>query len=91
MVWLDEGTGAFGDIDIYGARMRPDGALLDGPPNSGGIPISISTPTPPGSTPPLKDHPRAAFDGFPDDVPVANRRYLEDALKSIAYSPGNTH
>jgi glutamate formiminotransferase len=24
--------------------------------------------------------PRAAFDGFPDDLPVANRRYLEDAL-----------
>jgi glutamate formiminotransferase/glutamate formiminotransferase/formiminotetrahydrofolate cyclodeaminase len=26
--------------------------------------------------------PRAAFDGFPDDVPVANRRALEDALSS---------
>ncbi|MGC9221275.1 MAG: glutamate formimidoyltransferase [Solirubrobacteraceae bacterium] len=26
--------------------------------------------------------PRAAFDGFPDDLPVANRRYLEDALES---------
>ncbi len=25
--------------------------------------------------------PRAAFDGFPDDLPVANRRYLEDALE----------
>ena len=24
--------------------------------------------------------PRAAFDGFPDDLPVTNRRYLEDAL-----------
>jgi glutamate formiminotransferase len=24
--------------------------------------------------------PRAAFDGFPTDLPVANRRYLEDAL-----------
>jgi glutamate formiminotransferase len=28
--------------------------------------------------------PRAAFDGFPDDLPVANRRYLEDALRSVA-------
>jgi glutamate formiminotransferase/glutamate formiminotransferase/formiminotetrahydrofolate cyclodeaminase len=28
--------------------------------------------------------PRAAFDGFPDDLPVANRRYLEDALLSAA-------
>ncbi len=26
--------------------------------------------------------PRAAFDGFPEDLPVANRRYLEDALES---------
>ena len=26
--------------------------------------------------------PRAAFDGFPDDVPVANRRALEDGLSS---------
>ncbi len=34
--------------------------------------------------------PRAAFEGFPDYVPVANRRYLEDALESIADSPGNT-
>jgi glutamate formiminotransferase / 5-formyltetrahydrofolate cyclo-ligase len=25
--------------------------------------------------------PRAAFDGFPDDLPVMNRRYLEDALQ----------
>jgi glutamate formiminotransferase / 5-formyltetrahydrofolate cyclo-ligase len=25
--------------------------------------------------------PRAAFDDFPDDLPVANRRYLEDALQ----------
>jgi glutamate formiminotransferase len=28
--------------------------------------------------------PRAAFDGFPDDLPVANRRYLEDALRDAA-------
>ncbi len=26
--------------------------------------------------------PRAAFDGFPEAIPVANRRYLEDALES---------
>ncbi len=26
--------------------------------------------------------PRAAFDGFPEDLPVINRRYLEDALES---------
>ncbi len=63
VVWLDVGTGTFGNINIYGARMRPDGVLLDGPPNSGAIPISISTATPPGSTPPFKDHPWAAFDG----------------------------
>ena len=25
--------------------------------------------------------PRAAFDGFPDDLPVANRRVVEDALE----------
>jgi len=28
--------------------------------------------------------PRAAFDGFPDDLPVANRRYLEDALHGVS-------
>ncbi len=28
--------------------------------------------------------PRVAFDGFPDELPVANRRYLEDALRSTA-------
>lgn len=33
--------------------------------------------------------PRAAFDGFPDDVPVRNRRYLEDALQSaVENGPG---
>jgi glutamate formiminotransferase/glutamate formiminotransferase/formiminotetrahydrofolate cyclodeaminase len=26
--------------------------------------------------------PRSAFDGFPDDLPVRNRRYLEEALQS---------
>jgi glutamate formiminotransferase / 5-formyltetrahydrofolate cyclo-ligase len=26
--------------------------------------------------------PKAAFDGFPDDLPVANRHYLEDALQA---------
>jgi glutamate formiminotransferase len=34
--------------------------------------------------------PRAAFDGFPDDLPVANRRYLEDALQSAADGARNT-
>lgn len=28
--------------------------------------------------------PRAAFDGFPEDLPVANRRYLEDVLAAMA-------
>ncbi len=43
--------------------------------------------------------PRAAFDGFPDDLPVSNRRYLEDVLadalntgsdrgSNIALNPG---
>jgi glutamate formiminotransferase / 5-formyltetrahydrofolate cyclo-ligase len=27
--------------------------------------------------------PRAAFDGFPTDLPVANRRYLEDAMRAV--------
>ena len=33
--------------------------------------------------------PRAAFDGFPDELPVANRRYLEDALTSAAENPSD--
>jgi glutamate formiminotransferase/glutamate formiminotransferase/formiminotetrahydrofolate cyclodeaminase len=35
--------------------------------------------------------PRAAFDGFPEDLPVANRRYLEDALLSAAENVIDTH
>jgi len=35
--------------------------------------------------------PAAAFDGFPDDLPVANRRYLEDALASAAENAADTH
>jgi glutamate formiminotransferase / 5-formyltetrahydrofolate cyclo-ligase len=34
--------------------------------------------------------PRAAFDGFPDELPVANRRYLEDALAAVTSSPGQS-
>jgi glutamate formiminotransferase/glutamate formiminotransferase/formiminotetrahydrofolate cyclodeaminase len=34
--------------------------------------------------------PRAAFDGFPDDLPVRNRRYLEEALASVLNSDANT-
>ncbi|HWD70827.1 MAG TPA: hypothetical protein VG293_11595 [Solirubrobacteraceae bacterium] len=34
--------------------------------------------------------PRAAFDGFPDDLPVANRRYLEDALQSAPENAADT-
>ena len=35
--------------------------------------------------------PKAAFDGFPDDLPVRNRRYLEDALETTMGSGPNTH
>lgn len=35
--------------------------------------------------------PAAAFDGFPDGLPVANRRYLEDALASAAENAADTH
>jgi len=35
--------------------------------------------------------PRAAFEGFPDDLPVRHRRYLEDALQSAVGSRPNTH
>ena len=35
--------------------------------------------------------PRAAFDGFPDYLPVANRRYLEDALTSAPENAPDTH
>ncbi len=34
--------------------------------------------------------PRVAFDGFPDGLPVANRRYLEDALGSAAENAWDT-
>jgi glutamate formiminotransferase len=27
--------------------------------------------------------PRAAFDGFPPELPVANRRYIEDAIAEL--------
>jgi glutamate formiminotransferase / 5-formyltetrahydrofolate cyclo-ligase len=34
--------------------------------------------------------PKAAFDGFPDDLPVANRLYLEDALQAAMNTATNT-
>jgi glutamate formiminotransferase len=34
--------------------------------------------------------PKAAFDGFPEDLPVANRRYLEDALQVAMSAATNT-
>ncbi len=34
--------------------------------------------------------PRAAFDGFPDDLPVLNRHYLEDALEAATSSPNQS-
>jgi hypothetical protein len=40
--------------DIFGARIRPDGTLLDGPPDTGGIPINTS--------PFMKHNPIAVFD-----------------------------
>ena len=35
--------------------------------------------------------PRAAFDGFPEGLPVRNRRYLEDALQILLSPSPNTH
>ena len=40
IVWMDERSGT--DWDIYGARVSPNGFLLDGPPDSGGIAISTA-------------------------------------------------
>ncbi|MDE3133845.1 MAG: hypothetical protein KGL15_07260, partial [Acidobacteriota bacterium] len=34
--------------------------------------------------------PREAFEGFPDDLPVANRRYLEDALRGAPENAPDT-
>lgn len=34
--------------------------------------------------------PRAAFDGFPDELPVRNRRYLEDALEDALAAVRNS-
>ncbi len=35
--------------------------------------------------------PEAAFDGFPESLPVANRRSLEQALQSVLGSGANTN
>jgi hypothetical protein len=59
-VWSDQRLGvAAGALDIFGARIKPDGTLLDGPPKTGGIPISAS----PAHPPVAKLSARAAFDG----------------------------
>jgi glutamate formiminotransferase len=34
--------------------------------------------------------PKAAFDGFPEELPVANRRYLEDALEVAVKTPAQS-
>lgn len=43
------------DTDIYGTRITTDGVVLDGPPDTGGIPINTA--------PYPKYHPRVTFDG----------------------------
>jgi hypothetical protein len=43
-VWLDERlSGSYMNNDIYGTRIQPDGSLLDGPPDTGGIAINTAT------------------------------------------------
>jgi hypothetical protein len=41
-VWVDGrlGSGGDGRLDIFGSRISPDGSLLDGPPDTGGITIN---------------------------------------------------
>jgi hypothetical protein len=42
-VWIDQrNTQNYLDNDIYGARLKTDGTLLDGPSSSGGIAINIA-------------------------------------------------
>jgi hypothetical protein len=58
VVWQDTRNYQDGfsyNSDIYGARISPNGALLDGPPDTGGIPINTA--------PYPKYHPRVTFDG----------------------------
>lgn len=45
-------------VDILGARIKPDGTLLDGPPETGGIPINTAD-----VTPFTKGYPTVTFDG----------------------------
>jgi hypothetical protein len=42
-------------LDIFGTRIKPDGTLLDGPSDTGGIAINIA--------PFAKQHPAVSFDG----------------------------
>ncbi|MDD1750738.1 MAG: hypothetical protein LUO89_12800, partial [Methanothrix sp.] len=44
VVWVDQRNSlSYSDNDIYGARIKPDGTLLDGPSDTGGIAINKST------------------------------------------------
>lgn len=58
VVWSDtrNGPNTFPPIlDIFGTRVKADGTLLDGPPDTGGLAINTT------SSP--KSHPRVSFDG----------------------------
>jgi uncharacterized repeat protein (TIGR03803 family) len=55
VVWVDERNGDYFRSHIYGARITKTGQVLDGPPETAGIPIS----TPPEAV----VNPRAGFDG----------------------------
>ncbi|UCF80588.1 MAG: hypothetical protein JSV08_08795 [Acidobacteriota bacterium] len=43
VVWQDDRNWATTSVDIYGTRVTSAGALLDGPPDTGGITISTAT------------------------------------------------
>jgi hypothetical protein len=58
IVWADrrrDPLNYYANLDIYGARIKPDGTLLDGPSDTGGISINMA--------PLVKGNPRTTFDG----------------------------
>jgi hypothetical protein len=62
VVWSDDRldpSGPMWDFSIFGARVSPDGVVLDGPPGSGGIAINTANTDSFG-----KGYPSASFDGI---------------------------
>ncbi len=73
-IWLEDRATAQVSTNVEDHRATPLSALVE----------AIARHAAPAAAELVGLAPRAAFDGFPRDLPVANRRYIEDAIAERA-------